>query len=119
MGSSCSPLLGIWKKWSMTDSEAKPASSAEVAISRSFGARVDASASHFQRLRCSPSFTCTSVLMDRRSCPNGVRSPTPTNEVRGLQVGQDELIECCGIHSTVFAKDHPVLTGRQALDRVC
>src|SRR5690242_12322075 len=63
MGSSCSPLLGIWKKWSMTEREAKPASSADVAMSRSFGARVDASASHFQRLRCSPSFTCASVLV--------------------------------------------------------
>lgn len=39
MGSSTAPMPGIWKRWSMTQTESKPADSAVVAMDTTFSNR--------------------------------------------------------------------------------
>ncbi len=56
IGSSAGPMPRIWKKWSMTQSESKPTSSALRTIPSSVGPIAASPPGHVNRLICRPSF---------------------------------------------------------------
>ena len=56
IGSSAGPMLRIWKKWSMTQSESKPTSSAWRTMRSRVGPMASSPPGHVNRLICRPSF---------------------------------------------------------------
>ena len=57
MGSSTAPTLRIWKKWSMTQIESKPASSASRTMRPRVGPMASGPPGHVNDGICRPSFT--------------------------------------------------------------
>src|SRR5215211_844771 len=78
MGSSTSPTAPIWKKWSITQRVAKPASSAVLPISANFGPIESGASGHVKRGTCKPMRTAGASLLSR---DGSIASPpiVPTN----------------------------------------
>src|SRR5215204_1772513 len=78
MGSSTSPTTPIWKKWSITQRLAKPASSAVLPISANFGPIESGASGQVKRGTCKPIRTAGPSLLSR---DGSIASPpiVPTN----------------------------------------
>src|SRR5829696_85799 len=78
MGSSTSPTAPIWKKWSITQRLAKPASSAVLPISANFGLIEPGAPGQVKRGTCNPMRNLVSSVPSR---DGSIASPpiTPTN----------------------------------------
>src|SRR5215207_9470490 len=78
MGSSASPTTPIWKKWSITQRLAKPASSAVLPISANFGLIEPGAPGQVKRGTCNPMRNLVSSVPSR---DGSIASPPiiPTN----------------------------------------
>src|SRR5215211_6173195 len=78
MGSSTSPTTPIWKKWSITQRLAKPASSAVLPISANFGPIEVGASGQVKRGTCNPMRTVGPSVLSR---DGSIASPpiVPTN----------------------------------------
>src|SRR5918993_1223259 len=65
MGSSTSPTVPIWKKWSITQRLAKPASSAVLPISANFGPIEVGASGQVKRGTCNPMRTARPSVLSR------------------------------------------------------
>src|SRR5215211_6142 len=72
MGSSASPTTPIWKKWSITQMLAKPASSAVLAISASFGPIEAGASGQVKRGTCNPMRKLVSSVLPRGESISGL-----------------------------------------------